>query len=195
MKDPNTSASFQALLQTARALFWKHGIRRVTVTEICREAGLSKMTFYRCFKNKEDLAVQVIDDIMTQSQKTYRSIMDQQISFPEKIRQVLELKQKGSTDISEEFIRDIYQYDESGLQDHFEQHRRSSLAEFMQDLKNAQQKGWIRKNIKPEFILFMLENLTGWVTDDRLQSMYPNTQDIIMELTNFFFYGILPAEN
>ena len=44
------------LLQTGEALFIKHGMRRVTVEEICRQAGVSKPTFYKYFQNKAALA-------------------------------------------------------------------------------------------------------------------------------------------
>ena len=46
----------EQLLQTGEALFVKHGMRRVTVEEICRQAGVSKPTFYRYFENKAALA-------------------------------------------------------------------------------------------------------------------------------------------
>ena len=52
---PDSSKSLD-ILNTARQLFWKHGIRRVSVEEVCREAGVSKMTFYRSFPNKIELA-------------------------------------------------------------------------------------------------------------------------------------------
>ncbi|MBN1927463.1 MAG: helix-turn-helix transcriptional regulator, partial [Prolixibacteraceae bacterium] len=44
------------ILQSAKKLFWKYGIRKVSIDEICREAGVSRMTFYRLFKNKIELA-------------------------------------------------------------------------------------------------------------------------------------------
>ena len=41
----------EQLIQTGEALFIKHGMRRVTVEEICRQAGVSKPTFYKFFEN------------------------------------------------------------------------------------------------------------------------------------------------
>ena len=32
------------------------------------------------------------------------------------------------------------------------------------------------------------------ILDEKLISMYKNSQDVIMEITNFFFYGILSDE-
>ncbi|MBN2410872.1 helix-turn-helix transcriptional regulator, partial [candidate division KSB1 bacterium] len=42
---------------TAKELFFKYGIRRVTIEEICKKARVSKMTFYKFFQNKIELAI------------------------------------------------------------------------------------------------------------------------------------------
>ena len=49
--------SYQILFSTAKNLFFKFGLRRVSVEEICIKASVSKMTFYRNFNNKEHIAV------------------------------------------------------------------------------------------------------------------------------------------
>ena len=78
------SPKFYEITDTARKLFWKHGIRRVTVEEICEKAGVSKMTFYRMFDNKIELAKTVLDHIFEESFQKYRTIMDQEYRFPKR---------------------------------------------------------------------------------------------------------------
>ncbi|WP_372931944.1 TetR/AcrR family transcriptional regulator, partial [Mariniphaga sediminis] len=56
MKENKKSKKYLEIMKTARELFWKHGFRRVTIQEICEKAGVSKMTFYKHFPNKIDLA-------------------------------------------------------------------------------------------------------------------------------------------
>src|SRR3954467_14373709 len=45
----------ERILQTARALFYRDGIRAVGVEAIAAEAGTNKMTLYRNFGSKEEL--------------------------------------------------------------------------------------------------------------------------------------------
>ena len=75
------SPKFSAIVNKARELFWKHGITRVTVEEICKEANVSKMTFYRFFSNKTELGRTIIDNIMDESVEKYRSLMNEE-TFP-----------------------------------------------------------------------------------------------------------------
>ena len=85
--DPRT-----AILSAAKDLFWKHGIRRVTVEEISKEAGISKMTFYRTFSNKQEVAAAVLTDVLDSSMQRYRAAMDSDAPFEERIREVVLLK-------------------------------------------------------------------------------------------------------
>jgi AcrR family transcriptional regulator len=48
------------ILSTASELFYRHGIRRVAVDAIAAEAGSNKMSFYRHFRSKEELAAEYL---------------------------------------------------------------------------------------------------------------------------------------
>jgi AcrR family transcriptional regulator len=56
------SCAKDRIFQTARNLFYRHGIRGVSVDTIAAEAGTTKVTLYRVFSSKDDLIVQVLQD-------------------------------------------------------------------------------------------------------------------------------------
>ena len=70
------------IVNTARELFWKHGFRRVSVEELCREANVSKMTFYKHFRNKDELVKFIIDTLTGTAMKKYREIMQMDLQMP-----------------------------------------------------------------------------------------------------------------
>jgi len=187
--------SYQAILYHAKLLFWKHGVRRVSVEEICRVAGVSKMTFYRLFRNKNEAALTVLQNEHEKSLMQYRSIMDRQIPFSEKIKQIMLLKKESSTDISKEFISEIYQNEDIGLKQQIEKYRLIVKDEVFKNFKEAKKQGWIRQDLNIDFIMYMLDRLTQMVFDERLNNIYESSQEVIMEMSNFFFYGILPCES
>ncbi|WP_020539018.1 TetR/AcrR family transcriptional regulator [Lewinella cohaerens] len=187
-----TSKGVQAITESAKALFWKHGIRRVTVEEICKEAGVSKMTFYRNFSNKNEIAQHVLTKVVEHSTSRYEKIMNQDIAFPAKIVELVILEREESKGISQEFLKDIYQNEDSSLQSLIEQYQEEGRERIMRDMKKAQEKGWIRKDLKLSFLLYTLNDLDKKARDEELLAMYEKPEDLIMELTNFFFYGILP---
>ncbi len=48
------------IMQTARDLFYRRGIRAVGVDTIATEAGTNKMSFYRCFRSKDALVAEYL---------------------------------------------------------------------------------------------------------------------------------------
>jgi len=46
------------IFRTACDLFYRHGIRAVGVDTIASEAGTNKMSFYRSFASKDELAAE-----------------------------------------------------------------------------------------------------------------------------------------
>lgn len=58
----------QRLLSAARKLFFHSPENKLlNVQEICHQAHLSKMTFHRYFKNKDALAIRLLDDMFNGS--------------------------------------------------------------------------------------------------------------------------------
>jgi AcrR family transcriptional regulator len=180
------------IIETARALFWKYGMNRVSVEEICREAGISKMTFYNYYKNKDDLAIAILDVIQEEAMQKYQTIMNQKIPFVEKVKLSIQLKMEGTEALSSEFFSDLHKNAAPEVTAHFQKMYQENIQVVLNDYLKAQKRGDIRKDIKPEFILYFLNHIVDMAKDDQLLSLYDSPQDMIMELLNFFFYGILP---
>lgn len=178
------------LLETSRALFWKHGTKRVTIEEICRESGVSKMTFYRYYANKNELIKAVITIILDDSMADYRELMARDISFKDKMEEIVRLKFEGSQAVSEEFAKDIYFTAEPEIRAVFEEASAKIVEELMANFKEAQAQGWMRSDIKPDFILYMMEAMRAQYFDENLRTMYPNLGELAVELTRFWFYGL-----
>ncbi len=193
MYKPNNPKEEQ-LLNTSRNLFWKFGMKRVTIEEICSEAGVSKMTFYKFFRNKNDLIKNILENLTGSSMEKYRKIMGSDLSYPEKIRESIKLKMEQTNDMSNEFFNDFYKNADPELTAYFNKMIQDNIQTIQNDFIEAQKKGYIRSSIKPEFIFYFLNHMFEMVEDNRLARNYDNPQTMIMELTNFFFYGVLPEE-
>jgi AcrR family transcriptional regulator len=192
MKTSDTK--YDAILKTGRSLFWKYGFKRVSIEEICREAGVSKMTYYKFFPNKLELARKIYDNEADRGIREFKLFMTAEGSPAEKMMKMLKLKQEGTNDISKEFLADFYNNPELGLKDHIEQVMRRLWNEIMDDFRNAQKRGVFRKDIKPELILYFAEKMMDMINDPRLISMYEKPQDMVMELATFFVFGISPGK-
>ena len=181
----------EQILKTGKDLFWKFGFKRVTIEEICKEAGVSKMTYYKFFPNKIELVKIVMNGVLQESLEKYNRISDSDIPYPEKVIKMIELKQEQVHTMSSEFFRNYVQSDEPDLINFLNQLTQENLQRFTNDFKKAQENGDIRKDLKIEFIIYMMNHLVEMAQNDALINMYEEPQDLVMEITNFLFYGIL----
>lgn len=178
------------IVKAAHQLFWKYGIKKVTIKEICEKAECSKMTFYRHFENKTDLAKIVLQQVIQESRKSYQAIMEKSISFSDKIHEIVVLKAEQTENVSVEFFQDILSGSEPELEAHLYLLRQEFNNTILVDFKKAQQKGDIRKDLDIEFALKFADKLSAMVTDPEFQAHFDTTQELIIEVTNLFFYGI-----
>jgi AcrR family transcriptional regulator len=186
-----SNKSSKAILGAAKNLFWKYGIRRVTVEEICTEAGVSKMTFYRIFKNKNEVAEKILIDLMETGVKKYKTIMESDMPFPDKIRKFIELKFESTQEISKEFFNEVYQLNELNLQERLAVYRENNINDFISFIKSPKNQAYLKEDLKPEFLLYLVDKINEMVMDDKFMAMFDNFQDAVMNITNFFFYGII----
>ncbi len=190
MRDHFQNKKQQQIIGAGKELFWKYGIKRVAVEEICQRAKVSKMTFYKYFKNKKALAHYILEITVGAALKAYEELIARDCSFTEKVNQMLKMKLEGTKDISQEFMLDIYQNADLGLKPYMEEQGKKSLALTIKFLLDSQKKGDIRQDIKIDFILYYFNQMLVMTTDADLLTKYEKPQDLIMEATEFFFYGI-----
>src|SRR5690554_4753007 len=108
MKQKIESKKYHSILENSRELFWKHGFRRVSIQEICEKAGVSKMTFYKYFPNKTELAKTVFLNVVEEGQVQFKNLILENISAEEKIEKLILFKAETTNNISKEFLNDFY---------------------------------------------------------------------------------------
>ena len=94
--------------------------------------------------------------------------------------------------MSSEFFKDYLQSGDPELIAYLEKLSRENFQIFVEDFRKAQEQGHIRKDLKVEFILAVLNQLMDWIQhDDGLMELYDEPQELAVEMTRFMFYGIL----
>lgn len=64
----------EKILKTSLQLFFKYGIKHVTMDDIAKELGMSKKTIYQFFKEKDDLVNQLCEVEMSQNEEEFNKI-------------------------------------------------------------------------------------------------------------------------
>ena len=174
------------LIKAGEALFIKHGMRRVTVKEICQEANVSKPTFYKLFENKEALARQIVEAWIDDALTVIDEIEESDLSFPEKLKRLLAIKQELSTRPGPEFYRDLIP---------LEIDMSYALQRVMGFLTMGQQSGDIRADIRLEVLMASFNLLNSMQHDERILSLYDDADELAADVFKLFHYGILSTKH
>ncbi|RLD43231.1 MAG: TetR/AcrR family transcriptional regulator [Bacteroidetes bacterium] len=188
----NKSKKQELILNTAKELFWKHGFKRVTVEEICKNAKVSKMTFYKFYTNKIELAKTVYNNVMQEGIDKFHTVIHEESPAEDKINKLLLLKFESTNNMSIEFLQDFYADEHLGLKEFIEEKTQEAWKFIIDDFIFAQNKGWFRKDVNPELFMSISQKLSELVNDTQLLKLYNSPQELIMATTNFFIYGLIP---
>jgi len=170
------------IIQTAERLFTRFGAKRITVEEICREAGVCKMTFYKYFPNKIELVRNIRDDWVEEGFRKFDEINAMDIPFPEKINLMTRWKVEFTSRVNTEFIRELVSID-----DVMDRARRR----FLRNITNAQKLGEIRSDIDPRFLWIVTDKLYELVKDGSWKSVFTEFSEFQEQLRTLIFFGLL----
>jgi AcrR family transcriptional regulator len=106
----------EKILKTALELFFKFGIRHVTMDEIAKELGMSKKTIYQYYKEKDDLVNQLLENALKVQEKQFDDIgrvskdpIHEMLLISDKMREVMQ-------NINPMFFLDLQKYYTAGFE-------------------------------------------------------------------------------
>lgn len=172
----------EQIVRTAESLFSRFGAKRVSVEEICREAGVSKMTFYKYFTNKVELVRCIRDDWEEEGFRKFDEINAMDIPFSEKINLMTRWKVEFTSRVNAEFIRELVSID-----DVLDRAKRR----YLKNIADAQEKGEIRSDIDPEFLWIVTEKIYELVKEGTWKSVFSDFSQFQEQIRTLIFYGLL----
>ena len=79
----------QRILEAARKRFRYYGVRKTTMQEIARDAGVAVGTLYLCFKDKDDLLVAATEEYVARHRRQAEAILASAAPAADKLRRYI----------------------------------------------------------------------------------------------------------
>ncbi len=178
----------QHLIDSALELFPAHGVKRVTIEEICKNANVSKMTYYKYFDNKYDIAKTVLDVLFTEGIRQYHRMIEQDLPFARKLEMIMTLTTTQVHAVGETFMNELLD-PESPLHEYFMKRQKETRELSVDFFKKAQEQGDISASVELQVLLFMLDRNIELVNHPDFIAIMPNIEDRAGELATLFFHG------
>lgn len=171
-----------AILDTAHDVFKEMGYYNASISEITRRCNVSVATFYRYFKNKEQIFLQLTDMVISRFKTMSASLKLEGLDFTGRLREVIKLLYIHSRD-NFAFHRML---GESELIDHVAIDYYEAIAEFFRSfLKREVLAGNIRP-VNPNIVAYALMGICyfQFLRKDKTNDEFPEdkTVDLLTEL-------------
>jgi AcrR family transcriptional regulator len=177
-----TSKKYNALIASAKELFFKYGVKRVTLKEICEHSNVSKVTFYSYFKDKNEIVAYIRNELTEAGFSKFDQINTMDISYIEKIEMMTQWRVDFFSSMTDEFIEEIIDVNEIQSQ---------IKKRYLDNIKAAQDKGKIDKNLDPEIIWLVTEKFNEIVKEGKWRNKMNGHIDLQKQLRQIYFYGLL----
>ncbi len=140
------------IIQKSADLYFKYGIKNVTMDQIARELGISKKTIYQHFSGKEDLVSETVNYIFDQIQTQIDQICMMKLNPYQELFRIKDIIKENLkySDTSPQYQLKKY-YPEIAVS--LEQKKFNSIMECLEhNLKKGIKQGYYKDDLDKEFI-------------------------------------------
>ena len=183
------------ILEGARGLYMRYGIKSVTMDDVARELGISKKTLYQHVDNKEDLIKNIIQQHIAEEKECMADItteardpIEQILMIARYVLQVLRSVQPTTMFDLKKYYREIWQMMDQFHQEHVYRMIRANLEEGVQQ-------GLYRDDLDPDIIAKLYVGKTMLLTDDEFFPLREYDRDrLFSEYIIYHLRGIVSDE-
>lgn len=186
----------EKILDKAIELFLNLGIRNVTMDTIAAESGVSKRTIYELFKDKDDLVVQSLREMIIRHNQDMLGIISEAGNVIEAIFMIMKMEAQRRGSFARVFTEDIKKYFPVVNASLYS--CKKSLKEFSASftlLEKGIREGIFRKEMRLDLVDNFLHELIGLIhNSDRLRMLQPTGEEVLSNIFLPYSRGICTSE-
>lgn len=181
----------ERIIQEARNLFLRLGIRSVSMDEIATQLGISKKTVYQHFQDKDELVDRVLQMQINNMQAETTETVQSASNAIEEIFNTMDMMVKHSRNMNPMVLFDLQKYHLSSFQK-FHAYKNDFLLNIISNnLKKGVEEGLYRSDIKIEILSkFRLETLMIGFNMDAFPADKYNVTEVSLVIIENFLYGL-----
>lgn len=181
----------EKILKSSLALFFKYGIKHVTMDDIAKELGMSKKTIYQFYKEKDDLVNQLCDMELKEHECDFDDFNKKASDPIHEIMLISEKMRSMMQNINPIFFMDLQKFYPTAFHRFQSFKENSAYRNILINIKRGIAEGVYRGDLDPEFVsrlrLAQIDKLMfgNYFSFDKVS--FAKTNELILDI---FIYGI-----
>jgi AcrR family transcriptional regulator len=178
------------ILEISCDLFKRFGSKKVSVDEICRQVGMSRVTFYRYFDDKVAVIIFILKEESQRSAVQVRKILASPESFLKKFESIRQLNLEMEERLGTVFLADLMNHDkDSKILKCFTEMSVERKVQTELFLKLGKKERFLDPHLPMPLLLTMMRMVNAFYFDAEFTELYPNPIERADVMNQFFFYG------
>ncbi len=181
----------ERIIDQAKSLFMRLGIRSVSMDDICSQLGISKKTIYQHFKDKDELVDLVLQAEIAVMQKEALGCCLPSKDAVDEIFNTMQLITKQLGNMNPVILVDLHKYHFTSFQQ-FMHHKNSFLLDIIsKNLKRGIAEGYYRQDLQVEILAkYRLESMMLAFNMDIFPTSRYNLAEVSIAIIENFLYGL-----
>ncbi|MEO7311975.1 MAG: TetR/AcrR family transcriptional regulator [Chitinophagaceae bacterium] len=181
----------ERILSKAHELYFRYGIRSVTMDEIAGQCGISKKTIYQFFEDKDSLVSAVMDDVITRTECDCVTDRNKSDNAIHEVFLALDMAQEIFANMNPTIMFDLQKHHPKAF-DKLEQHKSKFFMTMLkQNIQRGKTEGLYREELNDDIIARM-RLVTAFLpfNSEVFSKGKYSLAFVEQELTEHFVYGI-----
>lgn len=142
----------EKILKSSLELFFKYGIKRVTMDDIAKELGMSKKTIYQFYKEKDDLINQLCEVEMLKQEKIFQEVLVQSMDPIHEIILISNNLKQMMQHINPVFFEDLQKFHPNAFKQIQKFKEECAYKDILRNIKKGKEEGYYQADIDDEFV-------------------------------------------
>ena len=185
------------IIKTAGELFFRLGIRSVSIDDICRELGMSKKTFYVYFASKDELIEQMLQANIDYIDTKMNSLLEQR-DFRNLVKAFIKHQEAEKNDVRRvpQLVYDLKKYYPRQFADFQVKCFESQKSHIMKYLQLGVEQGLVRANLNIELTAILFAKIHSDAIRDFevIEAHNHNMHQLAHTAMDVFVRGVLSEE-
>jgi AcrR family transcriptional regulator len=192
----NKQTKRQEIIAAALKLFRStHNVKKVSLEDVAREAGVSPTSIYNNFGGREQLIVEIIKLLVRQNLESARGLIHSDLPFSQKLIAIINNKMNTAGQLDGEIIAKMMSQDKTMAPFIDEIYNTEIRPLWLEIITEGKKQGYISKDLDDEALLIYLDAIRAGFADKKdLLVNFKNNPGLIEQLTRITFYGFMKKQ-
>jgi AcrR family transcriptional regulator len=178
------------IIQESSILFFKNGVKSMTMSDVANEMGISKRTLYEVFRDKEELLEECVSYHIGKANREIKMMEENSENVVDALMRMYAKHLKEAKSVNKSVIHDLKKY-HPHIYEKVECSQEEGINTFMPLFQRGREQGLLRDDVNFEIVSWLLKSqFKALIEDDYLPTDKYSTDEFIRAIILNFIRGI-----